>query len=72
MLVDMYEKTIELVSDVLVNYYYKKWMLINRVSVSKTPRVRDNAPSQLLREMKKLGDDKVVTELLQSLWLQRI
>lgn len=33
--------------------------------------VGTRVPSQLLRKIKQLGSDKVATQLLQSLWLQR-
>lgn len=34
--------------------------------------LRNRAPSQLLREMKQSGDDKVDSKLLKPLWLHRL
>ncbi|KAK4887207.1 hypothetical protein RN001_003478 [Aquatica leii] len=60
------------VSDILVNppetdkYENLKRQLIERFSLG------DKSPSQLLREIKTLADNKVSDEVLKTLWLQRL
>lgn len=62
-------------------YENLKTNLINRLSTSEVSKLKqllsdlalgDRQPSQLLREMRELGGDKVSEELLKSLWLQRL
>ncbi|KAK4884985.1 hypothetical protein RN001_001256 [Aquatica leii] len=75
------------VSDILVNppetdkYENLKRQLIERFSDSYDKRLKrlinyielgDKSPSQLLREMKTLADNKVSDEVLKTLWLQRL
>jgi len=78
---------IRVVSDIIRNphltepYTNLKETLIKRLSLSETTKLNqllsdlnlgDRKPSQLLREMRELGGDKVSEELLRSLWLQRL
>lgn len=74
------KETIEFASDMLEEYSYVrlKEQLIWRPSVSEEGKLNqllneltlgDRTFSQLLRELKRLGRDKVDSELLKSLWL---
>jgi len=78
---------IRIVSDIIREpnanepYDTLKSSLIQRLSASEVTKLNqllsdlnlgDRQPSQLLREMKELGGDKVSEDLLRSLWLQRL
>lgn len=78
---------IRVVSDVVRNphptepYSRLKETLIQRLSASENTKLSqllndlslgDRQPSQLLREMRELGDDRVGEDLLRTLWLQRL
>lgn len=78
---------VRIVSDIIRNphaeepYNNLKSELIKRLSASEETKLNrllsdltlgDRHPSQLLREMRELGEGKVSEELLRSLWLQRL